>query len=236
MRAPRVSSRALPFAHVSPGLRLGGISSVAHGADEFGAIACSPGWCLSTVRHRTQRCHSYVALILGMLPAIAGATCDWSKPGSAPYRGPGDVTAATAVESYQDIPPAARADLAERIRGQREDAIVLITRDGLASPQGRASDLRDMHWKRGMCAGPVVRSGWAPERVEAALVYCSAGHCVAVPVICGNVARITFVPRLPTEPGFRGWDGKSKPVRTVPEPSTLLLALVAIPFIRWSIA
>ncbi len=227
MPAPVVSGAPSPFARLSSGLRPGGTFSVALVADESQAIACSSVRRACTVRHRTQRAHPYVALIFGMLPAIAGA-CDWSRPGAAPYRGPGDITAATAVESYQDIPEAARADLIARIRGQREDAIVLITRDVITSPQGRAKDLRDMHWRNGMCAGPVVRSGWADGHVEAALVYCSAGHCVAVPTRCGNVARITFSPTPRHEPEYRHWDGKPVPVRTVPEPSTLGLALLAL--------
>jgi hypothetical protein len=181
-----------------------------------------------TVRQRTQRRHPYVCALLGMLPALAAAACDWSRPGAAPYRAAGDITVATAVESYTDIPPHARADLAARIRGQREDAIVLITAAGLASPQGRASDLRDMHWAGGLCVGPVVRTAWPADRVEAALVYCSAGHCLAVPTVCGNVARITFTFVERHEPELKGWDYKPWPVQHVPEPGTLALVAAAL--------
>lgn len=212
MRAPVVSG-ALPLARLSPGLRLGGISS---------ACSASIG---RTVRQRTQRRHPYLLALLGMLPAIAGAACDWSKPGSAPYRGPGDVTAATAVESYRDIPADVRADLAERIRGQREDALALITRDGITSPQGTASALRDMHWKGGMCVGPVVRTAWAADRVEAALVYCSAGHCVVVPTVCGNVARVDFTFKEGQRPQQ---GGGYQPVHQVPEPSTVVLVALGV--------
>ena len=115
----------------------------------------------------------------------------------------------------------------ERIRGQREDAIVLITRDRITSPQGKASDLRDMHWRRGLCLGPVTRAGWPDGHSEAALVYCSAGHCVAVPTVCGNVARITFQPREPVQERGR-WDQFAP--RSVPEPSTLALVALAVAF------
>jgi hypothetical protein len=212
----QVVSGALPFARLSPGLRLGGISS---------ARGVSMG---RNVRHRARRAYPYVLALLGMSSAIAHAACDWSKPGAAPYRNGGDPSAATAVESYQDIPADVRADLAAKIRGQREDAIVFIGRDSMTSPQGTVTDLRDMHWRGGMCAGPVVRSGWAERTYLPALVYCSAGHCVAVPLICGNVARVTFTPRPRHEPELRNWDGKPQEVRTVPEPSTLALVVVAL--------
>jgi hypothetical protein len=181
-----------------------------------------------TVRQRTRRRHPYVALILGMLPALAGAACDWSRPGAAPYRGPLQTTIAAAVHAYADIPEAARLDLINRIKGQRDDAIVLITRTGMVSPQGRATDLRDMHWRHGLCTGPVVRTGWADDRVEPALVYCSGPHCLAVPVVCGNVSRITFTFVERHEPELQHWDYKPQPVRTVPEPGTLVLVAAGL--------
>ncbi len=184
------------------------------------------------VRSLSRVAYPLLCAALGMLPAIAGAACDWSRPGAAPYRGPGDITAASAVESYTDIPAEARADLAQRIRSQREDAIVLITRDGITSPQGRAENLRDMHWRNGVCSGPVTRAGWAPKHVEAALVYCSGPHCVAVPTICGNVARLDFTFREPATPELRMWDGRPVQVRTVPEPSSLALVAVALVALR----
>jgi hypothetical protein len=84
-----------------------------------------------------------------------------------------------------------------------------------------------MHWAGGMCAGPVTRNGWGAEHVEAALLYCSAGHCVAVPTVCGNVARVTFEPREPQERGR--WDQYAP--RSVPEPSTLALVALALAFL-----
>jgi hypothetical protein len=129
-----------------------------------------------------------------------------------------------AVESYVDIPPAARAELIARIRGQREDGLVLIGRDTLVSPQGTATRLRDMHWRGGLCRGEVLRGGWAPQHVEKALLYCAMGHCVVVPVVCGNVARVDFAPReraqQPVVP--------HRPIHKVPEPSSLALVAAAL--------
>lgn len=181
-----------------------------------------------TVRWRTRRRHPYVLLVLGMLPAVAAASCDWSRPGAAPYRSASDWTAATAVESYTDIPAAARADLVARVRGQREDALLLIGRDGLHSPQGAATGLRDMHWRDGLCRGAVSRAGWAPGHVEKALVYCSGPHCVAVPAVCGNVSRVTFEPHAVREAQLQQWGGAPGRVHHVPEPSTAALLLLAV--------
>lgn len=181
-----------------------------------------------TVRWRTHRRHPYVCALLGMLPALASASCDWSRPGAAPYRSGSDWTAATAVESYTDIPAAARADLVARIRGQRDDALLLIGRDGLHSPQGVATGLRDMHWRDGLCRGAVSRAGWAPGRVEAALVYCSGPHCVAVPTVCGNVSRVSFEPHAGRQAQLQQWGAAPGDVQSVPEPSTAALVLLAL--------
>lgn len=165
--------------------------------------------------------------VLVALPGAAMAACDWSTPGAAPYpRTPAAIEAA--IEAYSDIHPLARADLIARIKGLREDGILLITRDVITSPQGTAKNLRDMHWRDGLCLGAVDRSGWADNRVEPALVYCSLGWCVAVPTVCGNVARVDFVRREYTEPHLRHWDGKPVPINHVPEPGTLLLSLLAL--------
>jgi hypothetical protein len=180
------------------------------------------------VRHRTHTHHPYVFALLGMLPALAGASCDWSRPGSAPYRGLGDVTAAQAVDSYTDMPAAVREELKTRIRGQREDAHLLITRDQLHSPQGVATALRDMHWRDGLCRGAVSRAGWAPGHVEAALVYCSGGHCVAVPTVCGNVARVSFEPHPRRQAQLQHWGVAPGGPNQVPEPSTFALVAVAL--------
>lgn len=186
-----------------------------------------------TVGGLVARAHPYAVVLLGLLPALAAAACDWSRPGAAPFRAAGDVTAAVAVESYTDIPAAARADLALRIRGQREDAVLFIGPDTLHSPQGTATHLRDMHWRNGLCRGAVSRAGWAPGHTEAALVYCSAGHCLAVPTTCGNVSRVTFEPHAPRVPQLPQWGAAPGTVNRVPEPSTAALLLLGL--VLWGV-
>lgn len=179
----------------------------------------------ATVRRLGHRAHPYAVALVGMLPALAAAACDWSRPGVAPFRAAGDVTAAVAVESYTDIPPAVRADLMARIRNQLEDAVIFIGPDAMTSAQGVATHLRDMHWRNGLCRGDVSRAGWAPGHTEAALVYCSEGHCVAVPTRCGNVARVDFTPhtRAPV-----ATSGTHAPIHHIPEPGSLLLAAAGL--------
>ena len=82
-----------------------------------------------------------------------------------------------------------------------------------------------MHWRGGLCRGEVQRTGWAAGRVEAALVYCASGHCVAVPTICGNVARVDFTPH---ERAQQGVSFRHVPIHPVPEPGTLLLAVAGL--------
>lgn len=167
------------------------------------------------------------AVALLAMPGVAVASCDWNNPGAAPYsRTPAAIEAA--IEAYTDIHPLARADLIARVKGLREDGIILITRDVITSPQGAAKNLRDMHWRDGLCLGAVDRSSWPAGRVEPALVYCSLGWCIAVPTVCGNVSRVDFTRREYTEPHLRHWDGKPVPINHVPEPSSVLLVALAL--------
>lgn len=180
------------------------------------------------MRCRTQGAHPYLLALLGMLPALAAASCDWSRPGAAPFRAAGDVTAAQAVDSYTDMPAAVREDLKTRIRGQREDALLLITRDQLHSPQGTATALRDMHWRDGVCRGAVSRAGWAPGHVEKALVYCSGPYCVTVPAVCGNVSRVSFEPYPRRQAQLQHWGVAPGAPNAVPEPGTAALVLAGL--------
>lgn len=163
--------------------------------------------------------------LLGMLPALAAASCDWSRPGAAPYRGPLQQTIPAAVHAYTDIPEPARLDLIARIRAGLHDGLIEIGRERITAASGTAGRLRDMHWRDGLCRGEVSRLGWAAGHVERALVYCAGVQCIAVPVVCGNVARVDYAPAerqapVVAEPG-------TAPHR-VPEPGTLALAAVAL--------
>ncbi len=155
-------------------------------------------------------------LLLAGLIALAGATpaqaspsklkpCDWSAPGAARYTG----TTAQAVEDYLDMPPKARAEIRAKLdaRPRRFDAVATITRDAITSGPDTYTNLRDMHWRGGLCRGPVSRAGWKPAARESGMVYCSGDHCIIVPAVCGNVARVDRVQRAAItadDPGLGG--------------------------------
>lgn len=164
------------------------------------------------------------------------ADCTWDSPGANPYRGPPVASVTAALDRY-NISPAAKVILVERVRTLQPTATLTITRDGVHSPDGTATDLRDMHYgKNRMCSGPVLRTEWKADHAESALLYCALGECIAIPTVCGNVSRVTWVPTPVAdkeEPAIRA-PGKAPRLAPapapfqVPEPSSRLLALVAL--------
>ncbi len=162
---------------------------------------------------------------LALAASNAHAVCAWSDPGA--NRFTGDPVAA--VMSYGDIPPQARAELAEAVKVRAYSAFVDIRRDSIAG--GRYTHMRAMHWGAGQqCMGDVDRSAWPADRVERGLVYCVRGHCVIVPTVCGNVARVNAAGVTPQpDPAPRALSAAlTNQPRAVPEPSALLLALTAL--------
>lgn len=162
---------------------------------------------------------------LALAASSAHAACLWADPGA--NRFTGDPVAA--VMSYGDIPPQARAELAQAVKHRAYSAFVDIRRDSIAG--GRYTDMRAMHWGNGQqCMGTVDRSAWPADRVERGLVYCVRGHCVIVPTVCGNVARVTKAGVMPQPDPAPGLLPRSQvaALRTVPEPGSALLALVAL--------
>ncbi len=171
-------------------------------------------------------------LLLLALCAPAHAACLWSDPGANRFTG----DPVEAVRSYGDIPPKAREALAEAVRLKAYSAIVEIRRDSIDG--GRFTDMRAMHWGAGQqCLGKVDRSAWPADRVERGLVFCERGHCIIIPTICGNVARVNMAgvrPLPDPEPAGNGLRGRmvardnAQAVQSVPEPSALALAAVAL--------
>lgn len=169
-----------------------------------------------------------------VLTAALVAGCAWERPGFDPYRGPVAEKVARAADRYK-FDQATKDLLVSKAKTLNADAMVTITRDGLHSTQGEASGLRDMHYGADrMCPGPVVHQTWAANHTETAFVYCARGECIAIPVVCGNVSRIQFVPTPPTkEPEFKFY---LPPIRTtpptptnkVPEPGTLALVAMGL--------
>ncbi len=164
-------------------------------------------------------------MLRAIIPALlcisnAHAVCAWSDPGA--NRFTGDPVAA--VMSYGDIPPKARAELAEAVKVRAYSAFVDIRRDSIAG--GKYTHMRAMHWGNGQqCMGDVDRSAWAADRVERGLVYCRRGHCVIVPTVCGNVARVNAAGVAPQpDPGALSFS-QVRAAQSVPEPSALVLVL-----------
>ena len=174
----------------------------------------------------------HLVMLLLALCVPAHAACLWSDPGA--HRFTGDPV--EAVRSYGDIPPKAREALAEAVRLKAYSAIVEIRRESIDG--GRFTGMRAMFWGEGhQCLGDVDRSAWAPDRVERGLVFCERGHCIIIPTVCGNVARVNMAgvrPLPDIEPAGRGLQGRlvapsgAQAVRTVPEPGSLALVIVAL--------
>lgn len=168
-----------------------------------------------------------------LIASAAAVGCTWDHPGANPYRGPTVVSVKAAVARY-GLPAETQQLLIEKVRRLDLDATVVITRDGITSHQGTASNLRDMHYGKGrICNGEVLRTRWTAQHAETALVYCARGECIAIPTICGNVSRINFTAVASTRaerddalPRF--WQGTPRTHNTVPAPSTLSLVLLAL--------
>lgn len=153
------------------------------------------------------------------------AVCTWDVPGADPFRRNGVVERAIAAYGYPD-------ELARRIRRIEPDAVLVIKRDSLEVSRGKATDLRDMHFgKNRLCRGTVTRNAWSATHEELALIYCIESSCVAVPIVCGNISRITWTPPPPRkEPEFRWWEGvpRDAPPRPLPLPGTTWLVVAAL--------
>ena len=159
--------------------------------------------------------------------------CNWSNPGADPYRGPVEPTVAAAVARYE-FPKPVQAQLVAKVKRLDTDAVLRIGKAGLYSPTGTAANLRDMHFGKRLCSGPVHRPRWKADHTEVALVYCVQAYCIAVPVICGNVSRIDFDPAKKKEPDIRPplqYVPPTPPMQ-VPEPSSLALVVLALAAVR----
>lgn len=149
--------------------------------------------------------------------------CDWNNPGHEPYRQSGVNHIAKALDTYK-FSAKTRNELLWKIKSAQSDAVIFIGRDDIHSSYGTASNLRDMHSKKGMCSGPVQRDSWKVEHREPALVYCSYGQCVAVPVVCGNISKIDYSSTSNTRKPL----GISQSYNQIPEPSVYILALTLL--------
>ena len=115
--------------------------------------------------------------------------CSWDRPGHRAFMG--DVVAA--VDHYADIPPDVRGRLKQRMATRQYDDIATIARDSIGGRAQYAPELRDMHFAEGGICATVTRDRWPADARERGLVYCDSGHCLIVPTVCRNVARVKTV-------------------------------------------
>lgn len=153
--------------------------------------------------------------------------CNWDNPGHAPYRQHGVAHIERALNNY-DLPSDAKRELLWKINSMQSDATVFISSTDIESAFGAASNLRDMHYKGGKCSGQVYRNSWNAAHREPALVYCSGQYCVAVPIVCGNISRIDYYPKVKAEGLPFYYEAPDVPANHVPEPGTLMLALFGL--------
>ena len=147
--------------------------------------------------------------------------CNWDTPGNAPYRAFGGLHISKALDNYgfTDI---AKQVLLSKIVSMQNDATIFITKNDIISAFGTAANLRDMHFKNGMCAGTVSRNKWKDTDTQPALVYCHETDCVAIPVVCENISRVDYFPLK------RDSVVPSSIPNRVPEPGTIWLVLAAV--------
>lgn len=135
--------------------------------------------------------------------------CSWDRPGHRAFMG--DVVAA--VDHYADIPPDVRGRLKQRMATRQYDDIATIARDSIGGRSQYAPELRDMHFAEGGICATVTRDRWPADARERGLVYCDSGHCLIVPTVCRNVARVTRLGVLERVGGVEV-DAPRDPMRT----------------------
>ncbi len=160
--------------------------------------------------------------------------CSWDRPGHRAFMG--DVVAA--VDRYQDIPAPVRSRLKQRMATRQFDEMATIERDAIRGRHRYAPDLREMHFGQGQICATVKRDKWPAGAQERGLVYCESGHCLIVPTVCRNVARVTRLADRVTaeapgrEPGQSGIEVVTLPrerAGTAAEPGLPATGLIALP-------
>ena len=162
--------------------------------------------------------------------------CTWNSPGLNAYQ----VSVAAAVARY-GYPRDVQDRLAARAKRFDFDFLIEVKRDSVIG-NGSAWLLADMHYgRRDVCKGGVSRAKWPDAQLERAMAYCEASYCIAVPFVCRNVAKLlpmsprhaVTAERYPRQPDG-GAPPRLAPVRPVPEPGSLWLALGALTALLFS--
>ncbi|MGB9991874.1 MHFG family PEP-CTERM protein [Pseudoduganella rhizocola] len=133
-----------------------------------------------------------MSTLLAVAAAAAIAqTCSWDQPGHNPYTG----TPEAALAHYKDIPAEHRKTLISKIKSDRSDDTVTISRNGISGKMRQYyPEIKDMHFGANQVCRSTSRTKWKIEHREPGSVYCAGDHCVLIPKVCGNISRITRRP------------------------------------------
>ncbi len=83
-----------------------------------------------------------------------------------------------------------RERLKARIRDRNYDEIVTIGRDAIVGDATYDARISAMHFGGNKVCRQVTRAAWSDKLTERGMVFCEQGHCLMVPTVCRNVARI----------------------------------------------
>lgn len=144
-------------------------------------------------------------------------TCSWDQPGINPFRG--DIS--SAVASYTDISKPNRVKLIQKIAAHDYDEVVSITKNSIG--EDRYTDLRNMHFGKGVLCKHPSRNKWTNTAQERGIVYCVEDNCIIVPTVCGNVSQISrkYVSNIGS--------GIYVPIKLAPTPEYSLINWPTIP-------
>jgi hypothetical protein len=156
-----------------------------------------------------------VALAACLALPAAATTCPWFEPGAAPYGPSGDLGAA--VHRLTHIPEQHRLVLVESLRLGTPSEVTRITSAGIQSKRFRSP--RNMNFSGGrICWGEVDTAMWPATRSQIVQIHASGPWAVGYYPGCGNISELTdTAPRA-----------EARIRNTVPEPSDLWLALIAL--------
>lgn len=171
-----------------------------------------------------------LAAALAWSTTARAADCGPWNPATDPYQG----DQAQAVMRLTEIPEDERRLLADMVRQGYGWQRVYVSRDGVVGAE--LGEVRDMNYGTGrVCPGPVDRSTWPAGRHEAARAFIAGRWAVLLMDSCRNVAVATHYGALVPAVAYAAADvragyraGLGAPSMTVPEPTSLGLALGAV--------
>lgn len=128
--------------------------------------------------------------ILALAASLAAGSCPWTPSALPAFDG----DLAQSIARFQDIPPAQRKRLQERLASHRFDERVLIRRDAIIGRQRYASTLTGLQLGERQVCAQADRSDWSAATEVAALSYCEGMQCILVTLEGRHTARAIRLP------------------------------------------